>query len=209
MPREVPTAYDVERFLFANGMIAATPTVVQEYLDLTLAADAAYKDFQDATGIHPFFAETANTTKYYNAQGPFLKLPPYAAITSVTTGRRFETSSETKTATTDFEYVYDEDTIIGLDFNLYYPGRVGVTGRRGWSDDLPANVFQAIQGRAAGVHLRPSLAAAINAGAIEWREGDVQEKYGPMGAYSLQADVWESHWKMTVARYKQLEISGR
>src|SRR5687768_1732503 len=129
MPRVVPTGMDLERFLFASGMIASTPTVREQYLDLDLAIDAAYEDFQKDTKIKPFLAESANTTKYYDSQGGgFVQIHPYTAITSVYAKGSFETTSEAQTAVTGFEFVYDGDTIIGINFASYWrsgPGRIG------------------------------------------------------------------------------------
>lgn len=211
MPRTVPTAYDLERFLIGAGMIGLTPTVREQYLDLDLAVDAAYEDFQNDTGIRPFLAESATTNKKYNFGGSYVQLPPYTAITRVSIRTPYETTSEAKTEVTDFEFVYDGDTIVGLQFAGFFrdgDGRLVIDGRRGWSDDLPANVFQAIQGRAAGVHLRPSIASAINNGAISWQEGDVSEKYGSMGAFSASAEGWEMQYLQAVNRYKRVQVYG-
>lgn len=210
MPRTVPTAMDLERFLFASGMIAATPTVQQHYLDLELAIDAAYEDFQRDTKIKPFFAELTNSTKYYNSQGPYVQIHPYFTIDRVTTGGTFETSSEGRTQVTDYQLVYDGDTVIALQFGSYYysSGRIGITGRRGWSDDFPADAFRAILGQAAGVHLADSIIAAINNGAIKWTEGDVSEEYGSQGAYSVSVEKWASYFMNTVNRYKRVQVYG-
>src|SRR5687767_7251346 len=168
---------DLERFLFASGMIASTPTVAQQYLDLDLAIDAAYEDFQKDTKIKPFLAESADTTRYYDSQGgSYVQIHPYFTITAIHIGSSFETTSEAKTLTTDYvRFPQGDPPYTMIEFASYYrtgPQRIGVTGRRGWSDDLPANVFQAILGQAAGVHLQPSIAAAINNGAVKWQEGD-------------------------------------
>lgn len=208
--REVPTAYDLERFLIASGMIGLTPSVREQYLDLTLAIDAAYKDFQRDTKISPFFAETSDSTKYYSINGPYVQLHPYHSITSVYMGRKHETTSEAKTAVTDYEFVYDEETIVGLELGSYYydGGKIGITGKRGWSDDFPADAFQAILAQASGVHLQPSISAAIHSGAIKWQEGDVSEQYGAMGAYSASVDKWASTYMNTVNRYKRVQVYG-
>src|SRR5687768_4074747 len=113
MPRGIPTAMDLERALIAAGMMGLTPTVREQYLDLDLAIDAAYEDFQKDTKIRPCLAESANTTKYYDSQGGgYVQIHPYAAITSVYSKGSFETTSEAQTAVTGFEFVYDGDTII-------------------------------------------------------------------------------------------------
>lgn len=207
MPRVVPTAYDLERFLIASGMLALSPSVREKYLDLDLAVDAAYEDFQRDTKIKPFLAESTNSTKYYQANGPYVQIHPYTAITSIYDRGSFETTSESKTADTDFRFVYDEDTIIAVELNYYNAGQIGITGRRGWSDDLPANAFEAIQQKA-GIRLQPKIAAAIHDGAIEWTEGDVRDKHGSMGAFSSTVTSWEKDYWEVVNRYKQTKVAG-
>lgn len=210
--RVVPTAYDLERFLIASGLIGLTPTVREKYLDLDLAVDAAYEDFQRDTKIRPFLAETSDTTRYYPVNGPYVQIHPYFTITSIhTKSTPFETTSESKTHITDYIRLPDQETpITALEFNYYfYPASssIGVTGRRGWSDDLPADVFQAIQEKA-GIKLQPSISAAIHDGAIEWTEGDVREKHGSMGAFSSVVQSWDKDYWDVVNRYKQTKVAG-
>ena len=200
MAREVPTGVDLERQLIASGMLGLTPSVREQYLDLDAAADAAYEAFQDAVGIRPFLAESTVTTKYYDAPGgPYVPIHPYVAITSVYTKGSFQTTSTAQTQNQDWE-IEDDPPYRRLIFNGYIEGprRVGVTGRRGWADDLPARVWNGLLAYAAGVIIQPQVAAAINAGAVSWTEGDVSEKYGSMGAYSAQADVWRKEYEQLV-----------
>lgn len=212
MAREVPTGVDLERFLIAAGMLGLTPSVREQYLDLDAAADAAYETFQDAVKIKPFLAETNPTTKYYDAPGgPYVPIHPYVSITAVYTKDAFATNSTAQSQNQDWE-IDDDAPYRRIIFNGFIEGprRVGVTGRRGWMDDLPARVFNGLLAYAAGVIIQPSVAAAINAGAVSWQEGDVSEKHGSAGAYSAQAEVWRMEFQELIKPYpkgyKQVEV---
>lgn len=217
MARTQPKGMDVERFLIGAGMIGLTPSVREKYLDLDTAAEAAYEDFQADTGIKPFMAETNATTRYYPVNGNYVKIHPYFTITAVHEKTDpYETVSEAQTLITDYIQLPDQEAPIrALEFDHYiYRGssKIGVTGRRGWTDDMPARVFQALCGRAAGVHLRPQIASAINNGAISWQEGDVSEKYGAQGAFSAAAEGWAMAYAQIIdfepRGYRQLQIAG-
>ena len=215
MPRVEPVRHDLLRFLRGAGLYHTTETTLESYLDLQLALDAAYEDFKKAVGIKVFFAETSATTRYYDTQGgPLVQIPPYFTITAVHVGQSFETSSESFSKPLEYlDFPSGDPPYTRLHFRDWQyagPQRIGVTGRRGWSDDFPADAFQAILGRAAGVHLAPSIAGAINNGAISWREGDVSEQYGPMGAFSAAADRWAKAWQRVTmpapAGYRQVTV---
>lgn len=213
MPREVPTGVDLERFLIAAGMLGLTPSVREQYLDLDAAADAAYETFQDVVGIKPFLAETNPTTKYYSSPGgAYVQIPPYFTISAIYEKGSFETTS-TSVSTSDW-VIGDDPPHTLLTLNGYYwegPRRIGITGRRGWTDDLPARVWNGLLAYAS-IQLQPQVAAAINAGAISWTEGDVSEKYGSTGAYSAQIPGWQAQWDAITAfapmGYRQLKVWG-
>lgn len=216
MARTRPYANDVERFAIASGMIGLTPSVREHYLDFDLAADAAWEDFQREVGINPFLAESSDTTRYYDSQGGnIVQIHPYFTITSVTVKGSFDTTSTSYTQNTQYLQWPDGDPPIKMlifdGFLSAGPRRVGVTGRRGWTDDLPARVFQAVCGKAL-INLHGEIAGLIANGALAWTEGDVSEKHGEYGAFSASMKRFQRLYDEVTAPeprgYRQVQVYG-
>lgn len=140
------------------------------------------------------------------------------SIRSVTTGRIAGAGGTEQTVVTQFDYRYRQGSraIEALNFGVgfgWWLGQSGnavqLIGRRGFTDDLPANVKKAVMARAAlSGDMMPLFGAKLSGGLRSWKEGDVQEQTGNAGMFGDYGTSLETLYCDTVDQYKRLRGAG-
>lgn len=140
------------------------------------------------------------------------------SLRSVTTGRIAGAGGTEMTRVTQFDYRYRQGTkaIEALNFGVGFGWWLGASGnavqligRRGFTDDLPANVKKAVMAKAA-LHpdMMPLFAAVKSGGLRSWKEGDVQEQTGSAGMFGDFATSLETVYCNTVDEYRRIRGAG-
>lgn len=190
-----PQVTDVRDYLAARGVSAPADAVLARYLD------SAVTEFESLTGYKPFLAEATPSTYYYNAAGRWHDLEAgYVEIVSVEVITDVETmSGQALAAGSDYIAL----PLNGLPKNLlYFPMRLGfaplrlkVRGRRGYSDAVPAEVFNAILWRAATFVL-----GQVQGSLTAVKEGDVSLQFAEGDTAGAEA----REYRRTVQRYRRV-----
>ena len=209
MPDTYPTDLDLKAFLYAAGLInsATNPTGRFASLDYESAVDAAKVAFERESGR--VIRATEQTLVF---DGPAnrkrrLWVPDCLAVTEVT-------FLDVEIAASEWMLGPVNNDALGLpyawiDFFRAWEGptpwaqrsALAVTGTFGYSETVPADVFQAILARAAADLMVQVSSRNSGGGLNNWSEADVLEDYGLAPGQNIE-DRWRGVYARAVASYR-------
>ncbi len=201
-----PTAADLLLFLQAAGLVTDTLTEAQDLLELDTAIEAARAEFEQRTHWEPFLAAT-QTRKYDAPLGTNLILD--AGLLTCTS---VSVAGALLVADIDYWLAPANAALRGRPYTrvefrsmpVCDPQQIVIVGSWGRFAALPPEARLAVLGGAAR-RLAPQLGAAVSRGVVMWREGDVQEQYGPEPFGGLAA-AWQKLMERGVATYTRQRI---
>lgn len=215
-----PTTDELEAFLLATRLEAATDSTLSELLDLQGAIDAAVEDLEGATGYKPFLAdsvagslsgngETARTryftpdgTDLLDLKGGLVWIESVAVGVSNTSDGTDLTEDEGWYAMPD-NAAEEEKPWSWIEFAGDQSGgrrSIAVRGIWGYGYFVPELAFQAVLARAAEI-LMPQIVTLMTAGLVRRRAGDEEEQYGDK-PYATQTLAWRSIFDRACRRFK-------
>lgn len=225
MAAAYPTTAEAEAYVSSLnlGLTAAQITA----LLMATKIDAAIDAFESLVGWSPFLAAGADSSRRYDPPGPQASRAPWAlyrgggkrldldggltaAPTALVTGYSATEPGTTLTLETDY-FLWPANAAAkgqpytAIEFNASQSGMpqsIRITGRFGYSQTVPDDVFQAILQYAASL-AAAQMGAIISGGVVEWREKDITEKYGDQALSGLLAQ-WRAAWETAIARYRRI-----
>jgi len=191
------------------------------------AIDATVRDFEDQTGWNPFLAAAADSTRYFDAPGPYSngylgrtgggnKLELDGGLLSVTS---LTVDGVTKMEGDDFQLRspgggWPNTKVLFLNGRVYSePNGIVITGKWGFSTEIPANVWEAVRDKAAATMLGPlanlrrvTAEGAQNAQIKSKETGPVKTEYATSDAsktsdFSMLGRMWTSVYGLTAGQY--------
>jgi len=206
-----PTAADIQGLLTQAGITA-------DATELATYAAAAVSEWEQATGWKPFLAgATDQTRRYTPEEWGMATLDLGGGLVELTS---VVVNDTTLTLTDDFflepaSAPEDGEPYTWVEFRSRVRGQrqcIEVTGRWGYCDELPSDVFAAIRAKAALLAAEPAVRAALNATtAASGRlrrvtEGDVTHEYSEGTSVTERRAVfeaWAAQWNTAVTRYRR------
>lgn len=210
---------DLQRFLVTMGLLLNPPSTEGECRDYQLALDAAQFDFEDTVGMKPFLSTgTASPYHYDRYTGDTLYFPSpdvFSSITAVADGVTIDSAGAYSAGTVrvlnlDYQLVKKHNQgIIGIKSSWPNYRRVfnqfaitKVTGIKGWSAELPADVHRWHLERAAAKIQEQAQSKATGAlNVVKVRQDDVSYELGRGGSGS---DISALRKDPVIARYRRL-----
>jgi len=220
-----PQAADLESYLRALGILTDVQmAALLSFLSLEEATAAARSEWESETGWRPFLADASPVTRYYDPQGPNFR--PHTvgggyrldleagliALTSVIVDVDAESPGTTLVSGEDFWLDPYNAAVMGLPYTavLFVVRRWGarrsiaVTGRFGFAETLPDDVWQCVLQKSAAVTFA-ALRERASAGLVEWKEADVSERYGENFLESSRR-AWEEAFRRAAGRYRRVTL---
>lgn len=174
--------------------------------------EAATQQFELETGFDPWLPESSDSTRYYNPEGrATMSIPAYWTITSVTTGVQGGSSGTVLTLGTDYwqepyRDAADKIPCTRLRFLIPptgYPQSIKIIGKRGHSDAIPNDAWQAVLSLGCASLLM--YAAGTSGSVSEIRQGLVTVKYGDGEESTVRRLMGK--FNAAVMRYKPGRVS--
>lgn len=213
-----PDSTDLINYLAASGLVSATPTALEQLLDMEGALRAGIDRWEDTTHFWPFLS-TGDATEARRFASPYpsnlLDLNGgLVTITRVTVGVTYTVSSGAdytvnqhyrllprdaaprRKPWTQIEFIYG---MVGYD-----SGEIEVTGEWGYctDDNLPSAARRGVLAMAA-MDLLPQMNRALSQGLVRWTEGDVTKQYATPDQL---AAGWQSVVEGAIMPYRRLRI---
>jgi len=226
-----PTDGDLVQFLSTMGMwnAAMAPLVSGQ-------VQSAINKFEELTGRIPFLTESVSSLSYYDPPGSiskqyrnpwrgggktleldtgFTQILRVQLAVSIDNPNGQDMDLNRQVRFGPLNYAARNLPIEWLDFTFPVWGVMGsvvVTGKRGYTSTLPADVWHAILQEAAAI-FSPFLAAYQTGGANELEEADVHVKYSSSNSQGIytgflgdQANAWHTNFLSCVRRYTIIKL---
>lgn len=208
-----PTGADLQKFLAEAG-------ITKDSSDLEGRAVAG-RNLVEAKCARTFLAETAaRVYTYAPPEGTdVLWLDDFAEITAVA----YQPAGGTSTAwVADTDYVLERENggrlrggvtppytrllllggTVRSPLSVHHRLALRVTGRQGYADELPEDVWEAMVQVGAGLALGV-LSVSEGSGVVRWRRGDVEKQYAAGGRYAELGSSAVSLLAGVVAGYRR------
>jgi hypothetical protein len=208
-----PTGADLQEYLSEAG-------ITKDSSDLEGRALAGRNLVERKCGRR-FLAETvAQVYTFSPPEGSsVLRLPDFAAITSIA---YFPTGGTSTAWASGTDYTLERDNdgialgdvtppysrlvllagVYSIPLSVYHRVAIRITGRQGYADTLPEDVWEAMCAVGAGLALGV-VSVSEGGGLKRLTRADVTEDYGSKGRYSEIADTSMSLFGMVVGLYKR------
>lgn len=226
MKTAYPTGTDVSTALVAAGVISTMPTEQDKLLMLDTFAGDAKIAWEDATGWHPFLADTATSSRTFYPQGPNKGEDLYGtrmggdrvmrlhdgllSCTSLTIGI---SPSDAGTLLTEHDDYYLEPVEAAIKHRPYehirfaarmwgLPESVEIVGRWGFWSEVPEDAWLAIlyRGMMSAIDM---VAAGMTGGATQIKLGESTFVFSDKGAFTAQKTAWTAQWRSMVLKYRR------
>lgn len=182
MPATFPNTSDVTSFLTVLGI-----SIPGGY-DVSLELQAVIDQVEEITGWRPFLKGATDQTRKFDpafsiAGGPMI---PNGGVILPLRGGLLECTSVkigSRTLTRNTEYWTEPSHMspwTRIRFNTIYwskPQMIEITGKWGYSETIPADLFVAIRDLTAYQILSNIKANQVMSGIESWKEGDVTENF--------------------------------
>lgn len=190
-----PSASDLQQFMAVNGYGSISGPDAQRYVASAVA------EWEAMTGWSPFLSSGTEETRSfdpprYSAHGFRLEIGAWRTIATVEIGGRVLESGEyvLRNVSIEPEPVYAVDFLVSVGGG---PLSIEITGERGFCDNLPDDVFQAVLGKAAYDASASSVSGATRLSSVQ--QGDVKYSYDADAVRTLQ-----TRFLAAVARYARV-----